>query len=44
MEFDSLEQERQELLKAELYSEDNFVPAKEVEPTPEEEVLVRIVL
>lgn len=44
-EIDTLEHERQELIKAETEEvKDSFIPAIEAEPTAPEDVLVRIEL
>jgi hypothetical protein len=45
MEIDTLEKERQEMIRAETEEpKDPFVPAKLAEPTAPEDVLVKVVL
>jgi hypothetical protein len=42
---DTLENERQEMIRAETEEvKDPFIPAVEADPTPPEQVLVRVVL
>ncbi len=43
-ETEELWREKEDGEKLDLISDDEFFPAKEVEPTPEDEILIKVIL